>query len=90
MIPTALRSSLPVHLGRVRRPTCALKLLNDADPGVHWHATDPNLSLGANPVTKRDQTAALHSLECHKSQFSPENMKKLGAVVEGRPVVWSR
>jgi LmbE family N-acetylglucosaminyl deacetylase len=59
-----------------------VELLDDVDPGAHWHATDPNYLSVRIPVTKRDQTAPVHSLECHKSQFSPEDMKKLGAVVE--------
>jgi LmbE family N-acetylglucosaminyl deacetylase len=67
-----------------------VKLLDDVGMGVHWHATDPNYLSVRIPVTKRDQVAALQSLECHKSQFSPEEMKKLRTVVEGRSIVWFR
>jgi hypothetical protein len=47
-----------------------IKLLNDVDLGIHWRASEPNDLSVRIPVTERDQTAALHSLECHKSQFS--------------------
>jgi len=80
----------PVRLFYVGFSTDEVKLLNELDPGVHWHPTNSSYLSVRISITKADQMSALHSLECHKSQFSPDDMKKLAAVVEGRPVVWFR
>ena len=43
---------------------------------LNWHATDPAYLTVRVTFTKADQAAYHHALECHKSQFSPEEMQK--------------
>jgi hypothetical protein len=73
-----------------------VKLLNKLDPGVQWHPTNSSYLSVRISNTKADQMSAFHSLGCHKSQFNPDDMKKLASVVEGRrwlsefaPHLWS-
>jgi hypothetical protein len=51
---------------------------DEIDSGFHWHATASSYLSVRILVTESDQVAALHSLQCHKSQFDPEQMQKLG------------
>jgi len=78
----------PVRLFYVGFTGDEVKMLNELDPGVQWHSTNPDYLSVQIKVTKADQMNALHSLQCHKSQFDPAEMKKLATLVEGRPVVW--
>jgi LmbE family N-acetylglucosaminyl deacetylase len=80
----------PISLFYVGFSTDDVKMLNELDPGARWHATSSRYLPVQIKVTKSDQARALHSLECHKSQFSPEDMKKVATLVEGRSVVWFR
>jgi hypothetical protein len=80
----------PVRLFYVGFSTDEVKMLNELDLGVQWHPTISTYLPVQIKVTKSDQMSALHSLECHKSQFSPEDMKKVAAVVERRSIVWFR
>jgi LmbE family N-acetylglucosaminyl deacetylase len=75
----------PVRLFYVGFSNDEVKMLNELDPGVQWHPTNSIYLPVQIKVTKAEQTSALHSLECHKSQFSPEDMKKISAIVEGDP-----
>jgi LmbE family N-acetylglucosaminyl deacetylase len=63
-----------------------VNLLNKIDPGIRWHPTNSNYLSVRIPVTKADQMTAPHSLQCHKSQFSPEEMNKVAVVVERKIV----
>jgi len=80
----------PIRLFYVGFSTDEVKLLDELDPGVQWHPTSSTYLPVQISITKAEQMSALHSLECHKSQFSPEDMKKLATVVNGRPIVWFR
>jgi LmbE family N-acetylglucosaminyl deacetylase len=54
------------------------KVLNDSDNPwrTHWYATDPSYLTVRVTFTKSDETAYHHALECHKSQFTTEEMQK--------------
>jgi LmbE family N-acetylglucosaminyl deacetylase len=54
------------------------KLLNDSDNPwrAHWNATDPSYLTVRVTFAKRDETAYHRALECHKSQFTTEEMQK--------------
>jgi len=80
----------PIKLFYVGFSVEEVKLLDEIDSGVHWHATDSSYLSVRIPVTESDQLAALHSLQCHKSQFDPEQMQKLATVAHGRPAIWFR
>ncbi len=53
-------------------------LLNKSDNPwrAHWYATDPYFLTVRISFTKPDQLAYHKALECHKSQFTPEEMQK--------------
>jgi len=55
------------------------KLLNDSDNPwrLNWHATDPSYLTVRVPFANRDELAYHNALECHKSQFTTEEMHKL-------------
>ena len=62
--------------------TSQAQLLNDQDSGpwhgsVLWHPTDPAYLPIRVSFSPADQTAFHRSLECHKSQFTPEEMQKV-------------
>jgi LmbE family N-acetylglucosaminyl deacetylase len=54
------------------------KLLNESDNPwpAHWYATDPSYLTVRVPFAKRDELAYHKALECHKSQFTAEEMQK--------------
>ena len=54
------------------------KVLNDSDNPwrTHWYATDLSYLTVRVTFTKSDETAYHHALECHKSQFTTEEMQK--------------
>jgi hypothetical protein len=80
----------PIRLFYVGFSNDEVKLLDELDPGVQWHPTSSIYLPVQISITKADQMSALHSLECHKSQFGTEGMKKLATVVNGRPIVCFR
>jgi len=45
--------------------------------GIHWHATDASYLTVRVPFTQKDQAAYHSGLECHKSQFTAEQMQKM-------------
>jgi hypothetical protein len=53
-------------------------VLNDSDNPwrTHWYATDPSYLTVRVTFTKSDETAYHHALDCHKSQFTTEEMQK--------------
>ena len=55
------------------------KLLNESDNPwrLNWHATDPSYLTVRVPFASRDELAYHNALECHKSQFTTEEMQKL-------------
>ena len=50
---------------------------------MSWHATDPAYLTVRVAFTKVDQLAYHRALECHKSQFSPEEMQKFENALDG-------
>jgi LmbE family N-acetylglucosaminyl deacetylase len=65
-----------------------VKPLNEVWPAsMSWHATDPAYLTVRVTVTKADQLAYRRALECHKSQFSPEEGKKF---VDALDVGWQQ
>ena len=45
--------------------------------GIHWHATDESYLTVRVPFTPKDQAAYHLGLECHKSQFTADQMQKM-------------
>jgi transposase len=43
---------------------------------THWYAIDPSYLTVRVTFTKSDETAYCHALECHKSQFTTEEMQR--------------
>lgn len=67
--------------------TAQAKLLNDEDSGpwhgsVLWHPTDPAYLPIRVSFSPADRTAFHRSLQCHKSQFTPEEMQKVEHVLD--------
>jgi LmbE family N-acetylglucosaminyl deacetylase len=59
------------------------RLLNEVwPPSMPWHATDPQYLPVRVTFTKADQLAYHRALECHKSQFSPEEGKKVADALD--------
>ena len=55
-----------------------LKTVNSIWPdGIHWHATDASYLTVRVPFTEKDQAAYHRGLECHKSQFTADQMQKM-------------
>jgi len=52
-----------------------VKFINEMWP-MKWHTTDPAFLTVKVSFTKNDLSAAHRALECHKSQFSAEEMQK--------------
>ena len=52
-----------------------VKFINEMWP-MKWHTTDPTFLTVNVSFTKNDLSAAHRALECHKSQFSAEEMQK--------------
>jgi hypothetical protein len=52
--------------------------MNDSDNPwrTFWYATDPSYLTVRVTFTKSDETVYHHALECHKSQFTTEEMQK--------------
>jgi LmbE family N-acetylglucosaminyl deacetylase len=71
-----------VRLFYVGFSTDQAKVMNENNSGpwhnaYSWHATDPaELSVGV-PYTAADQQTAHRALECHKTQWTPEEMQNL-------------
>jgi LmbE family N-acetylglucosaminyl deacetylase len=60
-----------------------VKLLNEVWPAsIPWHATDTSYLTVSVAVSKADQQAYHRALECHKSQFSPEEAQKLASALD--------
>jgi len=45
--------------------------------GIHWHTTDASFLTVRVPFTQKDQGAYHLGLECHKSQFTADQMQKM-------------
>jgi LmbE family N-acetylglucosaminyl deacetylase len=58
-----------------------LKFINEMWP-VKWHSTDPAFLTVNVSFTKNDLSAAHRALECHKSQFSAEEMQKFESALD--------
>ena len=55
-----------------------LKTVNSIWPaGIHWHTTDASYLTVRVPFTQKDQAAYHLGLECHKSQFTSDQMQKM-------------
>ena len=54
--------------------------------GFYWHGSDPSYLPVRIVVTKADLTAYHRALECHKSQFSADEMQKLEKALD---TAWS-
>jgi LmbE family N-acetylglucosaminyl deacetylase len=67
--------------------TAQATLVNEEDSGpwhgsVLWHPTDPSYLPVQVSFSTADQNAFHRSLECHKSQFTPEEMQKVERVFD--------
>ncbi len=61
----------------------AVKALNEVWPAsMAWHATDVSYLTVRIAFSKADQQAYRRALECHKSQFSPEEAKKFADALD--------
>ncbi len=58
-----------------------LKFINEVWP-MKWHTTDPAYLTVNVPFSKDDQAAYHRALECHKSQFSPEEAQKFESALD--------
>ena len=58
-----------------------IRLVNEVWP-MKWHATDPEYLTVNVKFDKADQAAYRRALECHKSQFSPEETQKFESALE--------
>ena len=58
-----------------------VKFINQMWP-MKWHSTDPAFLTVNVSFTKNDLSAAHHALECHKSQFSAEEMQKFESALD--------
>jgi LmbE family N-acetylglucosaminyl deacetylase len=60
-----------------------VKLANEVWPAsMPWHATDASYLTVSVTISKADQQAYHRALECHKSQFSPEEAQKFASALD--------
>jgi LmbE family N-acetylglucosaminyl deacetylase len=55
----------------------AAPLNREWPPAIPWHTTDPGFLTVNVSFTKADQESARRAMECHKTQFSPDDAQKL-------------
>lgn len=83
MTQTIQASKDVARLFYVGFPPDAVKALNAMWPAsMAWHATEPSYLTVRIAFSKTDQQAYRRALECHKSQFSPEEAKKFADALD--------